>query len=61
MVLSTRCMEKGDCNSFSEMKVSLDGLQQTAEYRCCPRGRQLLSAKVSVNDFKLADARWCCG
>ena len=33
---------KGDCNSLSEMKTLLDGLQQTAEYRCCPRGRQLL-------------------
>ena len=33
---------KGDCNSLSEMKTLLDGLQQTAEYRSCPRGRQLL-------------------
>ena len=32
---------KGDCYLLSEMKALLDGLQQTAEYRCCPRGRQL--------------------
>ena len=37
-----RVERKGDCyyDSLSEMKGLLDGLQQTAEYRCCPRGRQ---------------------
>ena len=29
-------------NSLSEMKALLEGLQQTPQYRCCPRGRQLL-------------------
>ena len=33
---------RGDCNSLSEMKALLEGLQQSAEYRCCPCGRQLL-------------------
>ena len=28
--------------SLSEIKALLDGLQQTAEYRCCPRGQQLV-------------------
>ena len=37
-----RMERKGDCYSMSEMKGLLDGLQQTAEYRCCPRGRQLV-------------------
>ena len=37
-----RVERKGDCYSLSEMKGFLDGLQQTAEYRCCPRGRQLV-------------------
>ena len=37
-----RMERKGDCYSLSEMKGLLDGLQQTAEYRCCPRGRQLV-------------------
>ena len=38
-----RVERKGDCyyDSLSEMKGLLDGLQQTAEYRRCPRGRQL--------------------
>ena len=33
---------KGDCHSLSEMKGLLDSLQQTTEYRRCPRGRQLV-------------------
>ena len=38
---------KGECNSLSEMKGLLDGLCQTAEYRCCPRGRHLLCQGLS--------------
>ena len=37
-----RMDRKGDCNSLSQMKALLDSLQQIAEYRCCPRGRQLV-------------------
>ena len=37
-----RVERKGDCNSLSEMKGLLDSLQQTTEYRRCPRGRQLV-------------------
>ena len=37
-----RVERKGDCYSLSEMKDLLHGLQQTAEYHCCPRGRQLV-------------------
>ena len=33
---------KGDCGSLFELKSVLDGLRQTAEYRSCPYGRQLL-------------------
>ena len=36
-----RVERKGDCNLLSEMKALLESLQQTAEYRCCPFGRQL--------------------
>ena len=39
-----RVERKGDCYSLSEMKGLLDGLQQTAEYHCCPRGRQLVKS-----------------
>ena len=42
-----RVERKGDCFSLSEMKALLDGLQQTAEYRCCPRGRQLACQGLS--------------
>ena len=37
-----RVERKGDCYSLSEMKGLLHGLQQTAEYHCCPRGWQLV-------------------
>ena len=37
-----RGKREGDFSSLSEMKALLDGLRQTAEYRCCPRGRQLV-------------------
>ena len=39
--IADRVERKGGCYSMSEMKGLLDGLQQTAEYRCCSRGRQL--------------------
>ena len=32
---------KDECKSLSELRTVLDGLRLTAEYRCCPRGRQL--------------------
>ena len=37
-----RVERKGDCYSPFEMKGLLNRLQQTTEYRCCPRGRQLV-------------------
>ena len=33
---------KDECMSLSELRTVLDGLRLTAEYRCYPRGRQLL-------------------
>ena len=42
-----RVERKGDYYSLSEMKALLDSLQQTTEYRCCPRGRQLACQGLS--------------
>ena len=42
-----RVERKGDCYSLSEMKALLDSLRQTAQYRCCPRGRQLVCQCLS--------------
>ena len=37
-----RVERKGDCYPLFEMKGLLNRLQQTTEYRCSPRGRQLV-------------------
>ena len=50
---------KGDCNSLFEMKGSLDGLRQTAEYRCCPRGRHLLCQ--GLGEWVNATLTYCWG
>ena len=34
--------EKGECRSLYNLKTMLNALRDTAEYRSCPRGRQLL-------------------
>ena len=41
VVGAERMERKDECKSLSELKTVLDGLRLTAEYRCCPRGRQL--------------------